>query len=203
MLDNDVTDRPIVVLAGRGANGGGGLVAARHLLNWGAWVQVVCSYPPEGYKGAPAHQLHILQTMGAPLAWADEGWELPPADLLIDAIIGYGLRGDPRGPARNLIQLANSSAAPILSLDTPSGVDTGDGRIYTPHIEATATLTLALPKNGFRADAAAAACGELYLADISAPSALYETMGVSMPSLFPRCEILPLTVENGEIWTAS
>ena len=63
----------MVVLVGRGNNGGGGLVAARHLLNWGAWVQVLCSYPPAEYKGIPAHQLAILQQMEAPLAWAEEG----------------------------------------------------------------------------------------------------------------------------------
>ena len=86
--------------------------------------------------------------MGAPLAWAEEGWELPPCDLLIDAVIGYGLRGDPRGKARELILLANSSQAPILSLDTPSGVDTAEGRVIAPHMRAAATLTLALPKIG-------------------------------------------------------
>ena len=97
LLDDEVGARSIVVLAGRGNNGGGGLAAARHLLNWGAYVQVVCSHPPEVYQGVPAQQLAILEAMGAPLAWAEEGWELPPADLLIDAIVGYGLRGDPRG----------------------------------------------------------------------------------------------------------
>lgn len=202
MLGGDVADRPIVVLAGRGANGGGGLAAARHLLNWGAWVQIVCSHPPDGYKGASARQLHILQTMGAPLAWAEEGWELPPADLLIDAIIGYGLRGDPRGPARDLIQLANSSAAPILSLDAPSGVDTGTGRVFAPHVQAAATLTLALPKAGFRQPEAAAACGALYLADIGVPSALYEFLGVQAPPLFARADTIPLTVADGDIWAA-
>ena len=101
-------------------------------------------------QGAPARQLAALQAMGAALAWAEDGWELPPCDLLIDAVIGCGLRGEPRGPARNLIQLANSSAAPILSLDTPSGVDSGSGRVFTPHVQAAATLTLALPKSGFR-----------------------------------------------------
>ena len=200
MLDGDVMDRPVVVLAGRGNNGGGGLVAARHLLNWGAWVQVVCSYPPEEYTGAPAHQLAILQAMGAPLAWAEEGWELPPADLLLDAIIGYGLRGDPRGPARNLIQLAESSAAPILSLDTPSGVDTGAGRVFAPHIRAAATLTLALPKAGFRQPEAAAACGDLHLADISVPPELYRQLDLDVAGLFARDSILPLFVEDGVIW---
>ena len=197
MLDDDLDARPIVVLAGRGANGGGGLVAARHLLNWGAWVQVLCSYPPDGYKGVPLHQLTILQQMGAPLAWAEEGWELPPCDLVIDAVIGYGLRGDPRGRARNLIELANASLAPILSLDTPSGIDTAGGRVFTPHVQAAATLTLALPKTGFLAPEARAACGDLFLADISVPPALYERLGLDVPPLFAHDTILPLTVEPG------
>ena len=200
LLDGDIVDRPIVLLAGRGNNGGGGLCAARHLLNWGAALQIVCSYPAEAYKGAAARQLATLQAMGAPLAWAEEGWELPPADLLIDAVIGYGLRGDPRGPARNLLQLANSSAAPILSLDTPSGVDTATGRLFAPHIRAAATLTLALPKTGFRQAATAAACGDLYLADISAPPELYARLDLDVPHLFMHSPIVRLQVEHEEIW---
>ena len=200
MLGNDVMDRPIVVLAGRGNNGGGGLAAARHLLNWGAWVQVVWSSPPEAYQRVPACQLAIVQAMGAPLAWAEEGWELPPADLLVDAIIGYGLRGNPRGPARHLIQLAQSSAAPILSLDTPSGIDTGNGHVFDVHIQATATLTLALPKTGFCQPAAAAACGDLYVADISVPPDLYRRLGLEVAGLFARSSVIPLAVEDGLIW---
>ena len=196
MLDNDIEDRPIVVLAGRGNNGGGGLVAARHLLNWGAWVQVLCSYPPEGYKGVPRHQLTILQQMGAPLAWADEGWELPPCDLVVDAIIGYGLRGDPRGRARDLIQLANSSLAPILSLDVPSGIDTAGGRVFTPHVRAAATMTLALPKTGLLTPAARDAGGALYLADISVPPELFARLDLEVSPLFARDTILPVDVEN-------
>lgn len=202
MLAGDIVERPIVVLAGRGNNGGGGLCAARHLLNWGAAVQIVCTYPADAYAGAPQQQLAALQAMGAPLAWADEGWELPPADLLIDAVIGYGLRGDPRGPARNLLQLANSSAAPILSLDVPSGVDSGSGQCYTPHLQAAATLTLALPKAGFRRRAAAAACGDLYLADISVPPELYRALGIDVPYLFAQGTIVRLVAADGEIWTA-
>jgi NAD(P)H-hydrate epimerase len=196
-LAGDLLDRPIVVLAGRGNNGGGGLVAARHLLNWGAWVQIVCSYPPEGYAGVAAHQLRILQAMGAPLAWAEEGWELPPSDLLIDAIIGYGLRGDPRGPARGLIQLANSSAAPVLSLDVPSGIDSAGGQCFTPHLQAVATLTLALPKTGLLVADARAACGDLYLADISVPPALYARLGLEVPPIFAHGSIVRWNVAAG------
>lgn len=203
MLAGELVDRPIVVLAGVGANAGGGLAAARHLLNWGAAVQIVCSSAPERLQRAPAQQLATLQAMGAPLAWAEEGWELPPADLVIDAVIGCGLRGDPRGPARGLIQLANSSAAPVLSLDTPSGVDTDGGRVFSPSIQAATTLTLGLPKRGFAAPAAAAACGALYLADVGIPSAVYAQLGIDLPPLFTRDSIIPLHVLDQEIWIES
>ncbi|MEZ4675615.1 MAG: NAD(P)H-hydrate epimerase [Caldilineaceae bacterium] len=194
LLDNDLADRPIVVLAGRGNNGGGGLVAARHLSNWGAWVQVVLTHPVDAFAGVPAQQLHILQALGVPLAWAEEGWELPPADLLIDAMIGYGLRGEPQGKARELIQLANSSMAPILSLDVPSGLDAERGVLPSPHIRATATMTLALPKTGLVTPLAQAAVGDLYLADISVPPALYEQLGLTVPLLFAQAQILPVIV---------
>jgi NAD(P)H-hydrate epimerase len=198
LLADEIADRPIVVLAGRGKNGGGGLAAARHLLNWGAWVQVLCAYPLEEYSGIPAQQLAGLQTMGAPLAWAEEGWELPPCDLVLEAIIGAGLRGEPRGKARDLIQLANSSVAPILSLDAPSGLEPDEGRLFTPHIRAAATLALALPKIGLLVEPGRSACGDLYLADMGVPSALYGRLGLDAPPLFGRDPILPLAVVDGQ-----
>ena len=197
LLDNEIPDRPIVLLAGRGNNGGGGLAAARHLLNWGAWVQIVLTHPVDEYQEAPAQQLATLQAMGAPLAWAEEGWELPPADLIIDALIGYGLRAAPQGKTRDLIQLANSNRAPILSLDAPSGLDTTSGQLFAPYIQATATMTLALPKVGLLAGAAA--CGDLYLADISVPPQLYTELGIDVPPLFAQDTILPLTVGEESI----
>jgi NAD(P)H-hydrate epimerase len=200
MLDNSVADRAIVLLAGRGATGNGGLVAARHLLNWGAWVQIVLSYPPEHFEGAAAQQLATLRAMGAPLAWAEEGWELPPADLLLDAIIDPGLRGNPRGKARELIQLANSSAAPILSLDAPSGIETSDGRAFAPHIRAAATLALGLPKAGLLKPPARSACGRLFVADVGAPISLYERIGITVEPFFGLDPILELVVEEGQAW---
>lgn len=192
MLDGDVMDRPVVVLAGRGNNGGGGLVAARHLLNWGAWVQLLLTHRPEEYSGIPARQLSILQAMDAPLAWAEDGWELPPADLIVDSVIGYGIQGDPTGATANLIALANSSVAPILSLDVPSGLDATTGQRYSPHITAAATLTLALPKSGLLVPAARSAVGRLYLADIGVPPVLYERLGLDVPPLFVTDTIVPL-----------
>lgn len=196
LLDNDIVDRPIVLLVGRGNNGGGGLVAARHLLNWGAWVQIVLTHPADSYDGVAAHQLHIAEAMAAPLAWAEEGWELPPSDLVIDAMVGYGLQGAVRGKIRELIQLANSSMAPILSLDAPSGLDTTTGVAYAPTIHANATMTLALPKSGLLTAQAQSVVGNLYLADISVPPELYTHLGITVPPLFGQDTILPLQIEH-------
>jgi NAD(P)H-hydrate epimerase len=199
-LNGDPQDRAVLVLAGSGGNGGGGLVCARHLYNWGAPVQVWTTRPRDEYLGVPAHQLDILYRMGVAVEQvpetvaASQAAYLPPADLIIDALIGYSLSGAPRGPAAQLIRAANAHAAPILSLDTPSGLDTTTGRVYDPAIRAVATLTLALPKEGLRASAAQAYVGELYLADISVPPELYAGPGLALNvgPLFARKEIIRL-----------
>jgi NAD(P)H-hydrate epimerase len=202
-LDNDVRDRPIVVLVGRGNKGGGGLVAARHLHNWGAWVQVVCTHAPDDYAGVPRQQLAILQAMGAPLAWAEEGWELPPCDLIVDAILGDGLRGEPRDRARDLILLAGSSHAPILSLDVPSGLDASSGHLHTPHIRAEATMALGLPKRGLLVEPGRSAAGDLYVADIGVPPVVYAQVGLEVPPLFEQDTVVPLDVRDGRAYLAT
>ena len=165
----------VTVLAGPGGNGGGGLVAARHLLNRGRTVSVVLS-DPDALTPVPAHQADILGRMGAVMAPVPA-----PADLVVDALIGYSLRGDPTGQAATLIEWANQQPAPILALDTPSGLDVTTGVAGSPHIQATATLTLALPKAGL---INTHAVGELYLADISVPPIVYRRMGLTPPQLF-------------------
>lgn len=197
MLENDLVDRPLVLCAGRGNKGAYGLVAARHLLNWGAWVQIVCTHPSDEFDGVAAHELHTLQMMGAPLAWAEEGWELPPSDLVIDAMIGLGLDGAVHGRARDLIQLANSSVAPLLSLEAPSGVDGFSGKCLTPYIQAAATLSLALPKVGLLNDEARLACGDLYVGDVGVPLSLYHEVGLEVEPFFGRDPLLRWDVVDG------
>jgi NAD(P)H-hydrate epimerase len=165
----------VTVLAGPGGNGCGGLVAARHLINRGRAVSVTLS-SPYSLTAVPAHQADILRQMGAVIA------EDPaPADLILDALIGYSLRGNPTGRSATLIEWANEPPAPVLALDTPSGLDVTTGVAATPHILATATLTLALPKAGLLE---APAVGELYLCDISVPEVVYQRLGVTSPLLF-------------------
>ena len=183
-----VKGHSVAVLCGGGGNGGGGLVAARRLHNWGANVIVALTKPADEVRGVPAHQLDILQRMGIPRV--ESAALLPPPSLILDAIIGYSLSGFPRGAAADLINWANMQTAPILSLDTPSGLDTTTGTPYEPSIRATATMTLALPKQGLLNPKSASYVGELYLADISVPPELYARMGISVPPLFAASDIV-------------
>lgn len=164
----------VLVLAGPGGNGGGGLVAARHLANWGVDVGVVLSRARSELSPVPSHQLDILERMSIPIDSAPAA-----ADLYVDAVIGYSLEGNPRGRAAELIGWLAERSGPILSLDTPSGLDVTTGISSTPAVRATATLTLAAPKTGLLE---APGAGELYLADISVPPEVYKRFGMTMPT---------------------
>jgi NAD(P)H-hydrate epimerase len=113
--------------------------------------------------------------------------------LIVDGVIGYRLSGAPRGAAAEAIGWANAQVVPVLALDVPSGIDATTGAVHAPAIRATATMTLALPKAGLRAPAAAEHVGELYLADIGVPPGLYtQLLAVPVGPLFALDEIVRL-----------
>lgn len=177
--------RAATVLSGPGGNGGGGLVAARHLSDRGVQVTVVLDGDRERLGEITRHQLSIVQRMGVPT-----GRDPVPAELVIDALIGYALRGDPRGPAADLIRWANVQPAPVCALDLPSGLDATTGRVGRPCVRATVTLTLARPKTGLAR--ARPVVGDLYLADISIPPAAYAEVGIEPAPIFAEGPILRL-----------
>jgi len=190
LLDGEVKGKRITVLCGGGNNGGGGMAAARHLVNWGADVQVALALPVEKLKDAPAHQLHTLQAMRVHIS---DNFPDGNFDLLIDALIGYGLRGAPRGNISRWIQKSNRNATPILSLDIPSGLDADTGVPLGDCIRADATLTLALPKAGLREDGASKYLGEIYIGDISVPTRLFRGMGIEVKDLFNSSQIMKVS----------
>jgi NAD(P)H-hydrate epimerase len=157
------------------------MVAARHLHNMGAAVEVTVIGSTPHIKDVPAHQLSIIQKMGLltsnPL--------LDRADVIVDAIIGYGLTGEPRSPVADWIQLANASQTPIIALDTPSGLDATTGMPAKNCIRADVTLTLALPKVGLKTPEARPFVGNLYLADISVPPELYASPSLGLGVISP------------------
>jgi NAD(P)H-hydrate epimerase len=175
----------VVVLAGSGGNGGGGLCCARHLHNRGVEVWVVLSRAPQELHGAARAQLDVLRAAGVePVASnagvLDEAADLlARADLTIDALIGYSLRGAPRGRAAELIGLCSRHSRRTLSLDVPSGLDATTGDAPGVAVCPERTLTLALPKTGLRR-----VPGDLYLADIGIPPEVYAPLGISFAPFF-------------------
>ncbi|HHG83438.1 MAG TPA: NAD(P)H-hydrate epimerase [Bacteroidetes bacterium] len=186
----NIRNKGVVVLAGTGGNGGGALACARRLHIWGARVRVTLSKPLAAYRGVPARQLQSLQKMGVVLL--DE--PVKGADLLVDGLVGYSLQGDPHGRVAELIEWANRQITPMLALDVPSGLDSNTGKVHSPCIRASATMTLALPKTGLLTASARPQVGELYLADISVPQALYAApaLKLSPGAIFANGDILKL-----------
>ncbi len=186
--------KQVVVLAGTGGNGGGALVSARRLHNYGATVSVIISKPDVGFTEIPAHQLDILRRMDITIGQSDTLSNVVTPDLIIDGVIGYSLKGAPRQTTAVMIRWANKVDAPILSLDTPSGIDTTTGTVFDPAIRARATMTLALPKEGLRAEGVKENVGELYLADISVPPQLYNnpTLKLTVGHIFAHSDIVRL-----------
>ena len=171
ILGGDAAGRRICVLAGKGNNGGDGLVAARHLKNWGAEVFVVLGGSRGELRDPPERQLGTVGKMA--IRVAEHTGLFEGAELLVDALLGYGSKGDPREPMAGLIRRANGTNAPILAVDVPSGLDATIGSVGDPCVRATATVTFGLPKTGFLSSEARGYVGDLYLADISLPGALY------------------------------
>ncbi|MEM9675866.1 MAG: NAD(P)H-hydrate epimerase [Bacteroidota bacterium] len=193
-LNNNLNGKRIVVLAGTGGNGGGAMVAARRLASWGAAVDIFVTNT-ENLTKVPRHQYDILQNIGLSVQeWRDNNIPFTESvDLILDGIIGYSLSGNPRGKAKAMIEWANRIEVPVLSLDTPSGIDLTEGKSYDPTVKASATLTLALPKRGLRESHLRPHIGELYLADISVPASLYAepSLNLKVPSqLFAFSDIV-------------
>ena len=193
-LENDPAGKSVTVLAGTGGNGGGALVAARRLCGWGAWVRVFTTRPPEAFRPVPARQLDILRRMQIAIGSEDQLLGEEPPDLILDGVIGYSLKGAPKGGAAGLIRWANARGRPILSLDAPSGLDATTGHVFDPAVRATATMTLALPKEGLRAPGVEAHVGELYLADIGVPPSLYArpALGLEVGPVFAQGDVVRL-----------
>jgi NAD(P)H-hydrate epimerase len=194
-LAGNAAGKRVLILAGSGGNGGDGLVAARLLHAWGAAPSIWLSHHPEAPWGAAAHQARSLAALGLPLhpppdPAPDTPPDLPRADLIIDALLGFGLSGPPAGATARLIAAANAHPAPVLAVDLPSGLDARTGEPFTPCVRADATLTLALPKTGLFAPAARPFVGELAVADIGVPPGAYARLGIHVGPLFSEQSIV-------------
>lgn len=188
----------IVIACGLGNNGGGGMVAARHLSNHGFKVTVVLTGAEAKLKSIPLKQWNILKKIPVGMIIANSSDTLGvfnDADLIIDAIIGYGMHGELKGmPAHVIHEILNTQIKNVLSLDAPSGLNTTTGDFNEELcIKAYATMTLALPKTGLVQENAKECVGRLYVADISVPPKLYKEIGINSGILFTGKSIISIT----------
>jgi NAD(P)H-hydrate epimerase len=188
MLEGLEAKSPVVVVCGKGNNGGDGYVVARHLHNHGYGVEIFLTHAPGEIRGdARTHLEVVLKMKGVPVRVAsqpDSRRSLPEclrrASLVVDGLLGTGLERTVASPFDAFIGLANASGKPVLSLDIPSGLSSDTGEIMGCCIRATVTATFGLPKRGLLAGKGPQVAGELVLVDIGMPLDLLE------PYLDPR-----------------
>jgi NAD(P)H-hydrate epimerase len=172
---------PILVLAGPGNNGGDGFVAARRLAAAGARVAVAL-IATEGRPRTPdaarnwdrLDRLAGVERMHVPVARdvAMLGHGVERAAIIVDALLGTGVRGTLREPVRSAVELANRARAagvPVLAVDCPTAVDLTSGELSDPVVRADVTITFHRPKTGLLTRRGRAVAGRVLVAPIGIP----------------------------------
>jgi hydroxyethylthiazole kinase-like uncharacterized protein yjeF len=176
----------VIVLAGRGNNGGDGFVCARHLKSAGFTVRILVA-AEEGTLSTDASANHTscereripVTFLPDPRAWgpgSEAAHATHEAMFLVDALMGTGSRGAPHGAVAAAIELAERSERPIASIDIPSGIDATTGYREQPAIKASMTATLALPKRGLALEPGRSSAGAVEVVDIGIPPAVLSEM---------------------------
>ncbi len=162
--------RKILILAGKGNNGGDGIALGRMLHLKGLKVDL---FLPLGEpKGDALVQLKVLRNLGfEPLK---DKPEFTDYDLIVDALFGTGFEPPVRGEVGDFIELVNASKVPVLSIDVPSGLSADSGKVYEPCVRASVTVTFQFPKLCHILYPASKLCGEIVVVDISIPERLAE-----------------------------
>lgn len=156
----------VLVLAGKGNNGGDGLVAARLLREEGREVDVVVLASLAELRGDAAANLERLPGE-PPRPW--DGRALGEAGVVVDALLGTGFSGVPREPVAGAIAAINAQDAPVVACDVPSGVDAATGEVAGEAVRADVTVTFHGPKIGLHVAPGAHQAGEVRAVEIGIP----------------------------------
>lgn len=180
---NEIRPDKVSVVAGKGNNGGDALVAARLLREKEIELIVFSPYPLDEFSPMARTEMKRIQKMNIQVA--DDPWKLKSynlnlkSDLIIDALFGFSLKGNPRPPADKIIEQINCSGIPVLSVDVPSGLDVHTGSLGHPTVKADYTVALGMPKKGFEEHPDYV--GKLSLGDLGIPPQAYRDQGLDPP----------------------
>src|SRR5262245_2916516 len=196
---DDLSERRVAILCGKGNNGGDGFVVARTLHQRGIDASVFVVGKVSEIKGDARINVEILGRLGVTVVEIDdEGqWELHCSeisehDLIVDALFGTGLRTALTGIYETVIADVNASDLPVVSIDLPSGMSADTPDLIGDCIDATITVTLGAPKVPLILPPAEQKSGEVVIADIGIPGAVFETLDGPRLELLTRDRIRPL-----------
>ncbi len=175
----------IVIVCGKGNNGGDGMALARHLSNIGFQVQVFLLAEPSELKGDAATNYKVAVNIGIPIQPIVSSEQLPQlieplqsADLVVDALLGTGITGEVRGLYAEVIPLITHHASRILSVDIPSGINSDTGEICGVAVRADATVTLGAVKLGLMLFPGADYAGDLFVGSLGIPDSLLTKLNI-------------------------
>jgi NAD(P)H-hydrate epimerase len=193
LASSDRFDRPlrVSIACGRGNNGGDGFVIARHLENLGADVTLLLACDPTAYRGDAAVNHAVAVQAGIAIEELEsapvEAWSaaLVESDWIVDALLGTGASGAPRGAVATAIRAINLARHPhghsrpgkIFAVDIPSGLNCDTGCAAGECVLADVTATFVARKIGFDAPGASAFTGAVHVLDIGVPRRLLEATG--------------------------
>ena len=196
---DDLAERRVAILCGKGNNGGDGFVVARTLHQRGIEASVFVVGQVAEIKGDARINLEILGRLGVTVVEIDdEGqWELhfseiSEHDLIVDALFGTGLRSALTGIYETVIADINTSDLPVVSIDLPSGMSADTPDLIGDCIDATITVTLGAPKVPLILPPAEQKSGEVVIADIGIPAEVFETLEGPRLELLTRDRMRPL-----------
>lgn len=172
--------KKVIVVSGAGNNGGDGMVIARNLHNEGWHVEVFLTAMPEDLKGDALSQYKTALKCGVLIKPAEEliihkALIFTRHSIIVDAILGTGLKKNVTGMLSEIINMLNQSAFPVISVDIPSGISSDNGQVMGNAVRAGYTVTFGLPKRGHFLHPGAEFSGKLFIEDIGFPKALLES----------------------------
>lgn len=184
----------VTAIVGKGNNGGDTLVAVRHLVTWDCAVTALLLTPRVQLDPLLRAHAEAAESSGAWVynAQAGIGDALAGADLVLDGILGTGLRSAPRDTAADAIRDINASGRRVLAVDIPSGLDATTGEAFDPCVHATATCTLAAVKAGLWEARAVGSVGAVWVADIGMPRHAWVALGMEAPRDVRGAALLPV-----------
>jgi ADP-dependent NAD(P)H-hydrate dehydratase / NAD(P)H-hydrate epimerase len=179
--------RHVIVLCGRGNNGGDGFVTARYLRKMGAKVSIYFIGNLREVRGDAATNLRRWKKVSSkihvdPTAFAGGGWRgvgQEDGRIVVDALLGTGVRGAVEGPLAEVIDGVNgrASGCKVIAVDIPSGLHADSGEALGSAIIADYTVTFSAPKPGLFLSGGPRHAGQLIVSDIGSPAALIEETG--------------------------